>query len=618
MGDQQHRAGQDPTHPHDPHRDEPHQYQTHPRRGRRRPGAVHVVRPGAGSGTGGTPCSRRSAGRRAWRVAAVLFAALLAGAGQLAAAPEVAGALPAGFVHRSGTRLLDGNGAQLTLKGVNVGGWLLWEGWIWGGGYDAESELMANLTGLVGSPRAQQFRTDVHNNFVTQADFNAIAALGYNAVRVPFNHSLLDDDSAPYTYKASGWAVLDNVVRWAEQANLYVVLDLHAAPCGQSTYFIHDPGPTTLWDSASCQDRTVALWRAIAQRYATRGAVAGYDLLNEPIPPSGAALVSMYQRIIAAIRQVDRNHLVIVEGADFAKDFSMFTGPLDANQAYSFHQYTWFGDNRRAELAGWTDVARRHDLPLWNGESGENTYGMLASTYDMYNADAMVSGWSFWTWKKVSSSSSYPHLTGLAPTANWSKLVKWMGDTFWNTRPTSAEAEAAMTEFLANARWASTSRDPMTVDALRTTLPPAPISGNGAGLTGRYYDNTNFTTLKATRTDRTVDFGWGWGSPVSGMNGDTFSVRWSGSVAARRSETHRICMTSDDGARVWVNNTLVIDHWASHAATERCGTVALTAGVRVPIRIDYYENGWDATARLRWESAREPSQIVPTSQLFAV
>jgi hypothetical protein len=146
------------------------------------------------------------------------------------------------------------------------------------------------------------------------------------------------------------------------------------------------------------------------------------------------------------------------------------------------------------------------------------------------------------------------------------------------------------------------------------TTPPPP--GTGTGLKGQYYNNIDFTALKKTRTDATVDFNWGTGSPVAGMQSDTFSVRWTGDVQPQFTETYTFYTVTDDGVRLWVNGVLVIDKWIDQAATEWSGTISLTGGTRYAIQMDYYENGGDASARLLWSSPSQPKQVIPQTQLY--
>src|SRR6185295_1003307 len=125
-------------------------------------------------------------------------------------------------------------------------------------------------------------------------------------------------------------------------------------------------------------------------------------------------------------------------------------------------------------------------------------------------------------------------------------------------------------------------------------------NGPGGGLTGEYYDNMDFTNLRLTRTDSTVNFDWVGGSPDPSIGADTFSVRWTGQVQANATETVTFYTTTDDGVRLWVNNVLIIDHFVDQGPTEWSGAIALQGGVRYDLRMDYYENGGGATAKLSW------------------
>ncbi len=145
---------------------------------------------------------------------------------------------------------------------------------------------------------------------------------------------------------------------------------------------------------------------------------------------------------------------------------------------------------------------------------------------------------------------------------------------------------------------------------------PTP-SGNGNGLKAEYYNNMDFTDLALTRTDSTVNFNWGKGSPNSNIGSDTFSARWTGQVEPRYSEIYTFHTTSDDGIRLWVNGQLIIDRFYDQAPTEHTGTIMLAAGQKYDIRMDYYEKGGGAAAKLGWSSASQRKEIIPESQLFS-
>jgi hypothetical protein len=154
-----------------------------------------------------------------------------------------------------------------------------------------------------------------------------------------------------------------------------------------------------------------------------------------------------------------------------------------------------------------------------------------------------------------------------------------------------------------------------TVLATSNAVTVSGSPGSGTGLTAQYYDNPDFTAFRITRTEG-VDFDWGAGSPDASVGPDGFSARWTGQVQAAFSETYTFHTVSDDGVRLWVNGVALIDNWTDHAPTENAGSIALVAGQRYDIRMEYYENGGGAVARLQWSSPSTPRQAVPTSRLY--
>ena len=138
----------------------------------------------------------------------------------------------------------------------------------------------------------------------------------------------------------------------------------------------------------------------------------------------------------------------------------------------------------------------------------------------------------------------------------------------------------------------------------------------GTGLMGTYFDNIDYTGAELARLDPTINFEWGNGAPDPSMGNDNFSVRWEGQVMAEFAETYTFRTRTDDGVRLWVNGTLIIDQWVPQAPTSHTGTIALPAGTKVDIRMDYYEQGGGAVAQLFWSSASQVEEIVPAAHLF--
>lgn len=375
------------------------------------------------------------------------------------------------MIHQQGKQIVNGQGDIIKLKGVNIGGWLLWEGWIWGSplaifsmDQQAEKNIGEKFTELLGKKEFENFQQQVYEHYIKESDIKQIKDLGFNLIRVPINHTVLQTDEGKI--KEHGFQLLDRLLDWAEKYQVYVMLDLHSAPGGQFDFFVADPDEELLWDSPRKKQQTIDLWQTIAKRYAQRKIIAGYDLLNESVPPSPEDLIDIYQKIILAIRKVDQHHMIVIEGNNIAKEFWPFVQPFDNNQMYEFHIYNWFGDDRPQRLARLKEVAEKHCTPIWCGEFGENTVDMISSTREMFDNEQYIVGWAFWTWKKVpATQEGYPYLMGIHMPENWHKLIRWAcrGDQ----KPSLTEAKKALQEFIDSLQKQGTFNSDM-IAALRT------------------------------------------------------------------------------------------------------------------------------------------------------
>jgi glucose/arabinose dehydrogenase len=148
------------------------------------------------------------------------------------------------------------------------------------------------------------------------------------------------------------------------------------------------------------------------------------------------------------------------------------------------------------------------------------------------------------------------------------------------------------------------------------TIAPTQQTGSGTGLRGLYFDSIDFTSYVLGRVDTTVNFNWGSGSPHGSVAADTFSIRWTGYIEPRYSETYTFYTISDDGIRVWVNGQQIINNWTDHPRTENSGTISLQAGQKYTIKVEFYENGGLAEAQLLWSSLTEPKALVPQTALY--
>lgn len=154
------------------------------------------------------------------------------------------------------------------------------------------------------------------------------------------------------------------------------------------------------------------------------------------------------------------------------------------------------------------------------------------------------------------------------------------------------------------------------MDSITQTATPTTLTLVN-GLQADYYEGRNFNTLRQTKLDPTVNFSWQASAPSPSLPSDNFSVRWTGQIQPKYSETYTFYTNSDDGARLWVNGTPLIDNWIPHGATENSGTITLNAGQLYNIQLEYYDLVGDATAQLMWSSPSQTKEIIPQSQLFS-
>jgi endoglucanase len=319
-----------------------------------------------------------------------------------------------GFVHANGPRLVDGGGTELLLRGVGIGNWLLPEGYMWkfGPGAEAPREIERLITDLVGSDAAEQFWRDFREAFFTEADIAAIAEHGFDHIRLPINSRIVMDEAGQLIEE--GFLLIDQVINWCRDHRLWVLLDLHGAPGGQTGTNIDDSpnNRPELFMDDGYRDQTLALWRAIATRYAAETVVLGYDLLNEPIPNEwqhtyGSELAELYIDLTRVIREVDGDHLIVYEGSHWATNWDIFTEVWDENSMLQFHKY-WSSPDLPS-IQKFLDARDRLGLPIYMGEGGENNLGWLYAASRLYESQNI--GWNFWPWKKIDTRTSPASIT---------------------------------------------------------------------------------------------------------------------------------------------------------------------------------------------------------------
>ncbi len=366
------------------------------------------------------------------------------------------------FVTTRGKDLASPDGKPFLLKGINLGNWLLPEGYMFKF-KTANSPVLIHtvINELIGEDEARRFWKAYRDNYITREDIRFIKQAGFNSVRVPFSYRLFVSEGEPQKLEGAGYELLDRVVDWCKKEGLFVILDMHAAPGGQTGDNIDDSwGYPFLFESAESQDLTVNIWRKIAARYPDEPTVVGYDLLNEPIAHYfdtvylNPKLEPLYRRIVAAIREVDRNHIIFLGGAQWDTNFKVFGTPFDDKVAYTFHKY-WMDVNQQA-IQEYLDFRDKHNVPVWMGESGENTDEWIGSFRTLLELNNI--GWCFWPYKKLDATSC---VVSINSPAEWDTIVEFAESpriTFEEVRknrPPRDRVKKALSDYLVRIRFAN-------------------------------------------------------------------------------------------------------------------------------------------------------------------
>ncbi|KAF3312329.1 hypothetical protein TWF173_007307 [Orbilia oligospora] len=352
----------------------------------------------------------------------------------------------------SGTSIIDSDGEVVVLKGAAVAGHLNMENFITG--YSGhEHELRAAMAEVLGDKKANFFFEKLIEYFFTEKDAEFYASLGLNCIRVPFNYRHFIDDANPSVLKPEGFAQLDRIVNICAKYNIYAILDLHAAPGGQNQDWHSDSGlnKAMFWEYKVFQDQAIDLWIEIAKHYAGNPVIAGYNPLNEPADPKHTRLFAWYERVEKAIRAVDPDHILFVDGNTYSMDFSHFpTDKFLPNTVYACHDYAMLGfpipgqprysgtteqkDKLRSQFERKVEYMRKAGIPIWNGEFGpvyadplrdpeadqvnNSRYEVLREQLKIYQETGV--SWSIWLYKDI----GYQGMTYINPESPYMKLVR--------------------------------------------------------------------------------------------------------------------------------------------------------------------------------------------------
>jgi endoglucanase len=310
------------------------------------------------------------------------------------------------FIYTEGKNLMLPGGKAFIMRGTNLGNWLVPEGYMFKL-KDVNSPRMINqaFSELIGPSALDSFWKTYLNNYIAASDIRYMKSIGMNSIRVPFNYRLFTSEKyMGETNPNHGFELLDKLISWCKKEQLYILLDMHCAPGGQTGDNIDDgEGYPFLFESEKDQQLTADIWKRVAARYKNESIIIGYDLLNEPIATYFNAdhfnpkLEGLYKRITAAIRQVDKNHLIFLGGAQWDSNFAPFGQPFDNKLVYTFHKY-WTSPKQEV-IQPYIDFSNKYNVPIYCGETGENTNQWIDSF--RVTLESAGIGWHYWPYKKM-------------------------------------------------------------------------------------------------------------------------------------------------------------------------------------------------------------------------
>ncbi|GAX18301.1 hypothetical protein FisN_23Hh194 [Fistulifera solaris] len=371
-------------------------------------------------------------------------------------------AAPSGFVRADSKQIVGPDGVPLLLKGIGLGGFMIQEPYLMMQQRSARSQwqMFEQIAGLIGKDNFNTYRQAWLDNYFTLEDVKQAKKAGFNSIRIPLHYNLftLPIEEEPIagvdTWLESGFTRLDQLIAWIASEGMYSIIDLHAAPGGQgldSNISDYDSSKPSLWESDENIRKTIALWKRLAARYAKEPSIAGYDLLNEPnwgfsdasdvsdtslvahgcFEQTNLPLKNFYKDVIAAIREVDNNHLIYVQGNCWGNNHKGIWPIDDDNIALSFHRY-WV-ENTIESIEEYIDLRSLHNIPLWMGESGEHHNNWGHAAVDLLEIYGI--GWSWWSWKKMQSNSG---VLSIYPPAGYQTLLDYWDNSAPKPNPTYA------------------------------------------------------------------------------------------------------------------------------------------------------------------------------------
>ncbi|WP_407404873.1 cellulase family glycosylhydrolase [Chryseobacterium sp.] len=387
--------------------------------------------------------------------------------------------------------IVNDKGENVQLRGLGLGGWMLQEGYMLKTGDFAgpQYQIKNKIAEVIGTEGMEKFYKAYLKNGITKDDIEFLSKAGFNSVRLPMHYNLytLPIEKEPIkgknTWLKEGFKMTDELLQWCKENKMYLILDLHATPGGQgndANISDNDKNKPSLWDSEENKDKTIALWKKLAERYKDEPWIGGYDLINEPNinftgnNPNGTdemqntPLWKLQKDITKAIREVDKKHIIFLEGNGWGNNYNGLGDLWDDNLALSFHKY-WTTNNNES-LKEILELRDKYNIPIWLGETGENSNVWFTELIQLLDQNNI--GYAFWPMKKIDNIAG---ITNVKITPGYQKLLD-----YWKTgqnKPSTKEATDILMEIADLYKFKNVEVKRDVIDAMfrqtkeKTTLP---------------------------------------------------------------------------------------------------------------------------------------------------
>ena len=347
-----------------------------------------------------------------------------------------------GFLKADGQKIVNEKGENFRLRGMGLGGWMIQEGYMLHINTDSrQTRIRERLEDMMGPAETKEFYETWLENDVRKIDIDSMKAWGFNSVRLPMHYNLytLPIEKEPVagqnTWLDKGFEITDKLLAWCKANHMYLILDMHATPGGQGNDLNisdRDPNKPSLWDSEANQQKLIALWKKLAERYKDEPYIGGYDIINEPNwgfddpehdknglkEKTNAPLRKLMMEITSTIRQVDQKHIIIIEGNGWGNNYNGIFPVWDKNMVLSFHKYWNYNDQQ--SVAHIVKAREENNVPVWLGETGENSNTWFTDAISLFEKNNI--GWAFWPLKKMGNNNPMEIRSNL----NYNEVVNYM------------------------------------------------------------------------------------------------------------------------------------------------------------------------------------------------